>query len=464
MKSTISELLKRLDYKIIIFLGIMLYYIIYWGNFKNFTASIDHDNSIFPDFVEFYYPAGKAILHSLPLPDSFYYSTFAAILFVPFAFFSLPLATILWGSIQIIFIALLFIVYLQKLPKNPTIGYILTFIFFTNAALLNNLKWGQVSVLIFCGIFIAFLLYEQNKHTLSAVILGITIAVKFFPAVFLIYFFFKKDWKYLALCIFATITCLLIVPAAIVGWHETLQSQFAISGHASTMIRVLAMDNIDSQYFASVITRIMRMPTSSPFTGILVDTGYLAVLIAVCLVYVVSKTGIKNSPYWAWGILSATIPFWIPSAWPHYFVFLPFLQVLIFDNIQRVNARWKMPAIMLWMFSVILSNIFIAQIVQNWFRFVGVGSLFWSNLFILILTAFIVLSHANQVNQATIPETNHLHHRIHHERHEDKQQVHARPAVHLPGDLVAFHLPHAPRAPDHPQTQHEGGDQVDRPG
>src|SRR3990172_5278954 len=130
MKSTISELLKRLDYKIIIFLGIMLYYIIDWGNFKNFTASIDHDNSIFPDFVEFYYPAGKAILHSLPLPDSFYYSTFAAILFVPFAFFSLPLATILWGSIQIIFIALLFIVYLQKLPKNPTIGYILTFIFF----------------------------------------------------------------------------------------------------------------------------------------------------------------------------------------------------------------------------------------------------------------------------------------------------------------------------------------------
>ncbi|MEW6242485.1 MAG: glycosyltransferase 87 family protein, partial [Chloroflexota bacterium] len=230
------------------------------------------------------------------------------------------------------------------------------------------------------------------------------IAVKFFPAIFLLYFFFRRDWKYLFVCLFVVLLCVLVIPAMVIGPSETIQSQLTISEHATAMMRALAMDNIDSQYFASVITRIMYMPITSQFTKILIIAGYLIAASAVYLVYRISEAQIEYSAFWAWGILSATIPFWIPSAWPHYFVYLPFLQVLAYCHISNINLRWRKPAIVLWIFSLTFSSIFITHIVQNWFRYVGFGSLFWSSIFILTVILIILLPNLAKRNTQSCSE------------------------------------------------------------
>lgn len=370
---------------------IAAYYVLYWGSFANFTAAIDHNPTLYPDFAEFYYPAGKAILENTALPESFYYSTFAAFLFAPFALFPLPAALMIWGVVQLALIFLLFRVSAGRLPKIPALGYIFTFLFFTSAALLNNLKWGQVSTLIFLGVFAAFLYYEQNKPTLSALVLSVVIAIKFFPAIFLIYFILLKDWKYLFTCLLMTLAWLVLIPALVFGLAEAIRGQLAVTGHAATMVRLLAMDNIDSQYFASVIARVLRFPILSTVTDFLVYAGYAWTGLVIYVVYRITRARITDAAFWCWGLLAATIPFWIPSAWPHYFVFLPYLQTLAFQRLPELQPRWRRPAVVLWIFSILLSSILIAQAVQNWFRYVGIGALFWSNFFVLSLAIMILL-------------------------------------------------------------------------
>ena len=44
----------------------------------------------------------------------------------------------------------------------------------------------------------------------------------------------------------------------------------------------------------------------------------------------------------------------------------------------------------LWVISVVLSSILIMQAVQNWYKYIGLGSLLWSTLAILAAISIIV--------------------------------------------------------------------------
>ena len=390
-RKNITKWGKKLDLQLIILGGILIWYIFYWGNIHSFVEEIDHCSILFCDFNNHYYPAGKAILTGGEFPNGFYYSTFAAIVFSPFAIFSPSDALFFWGIVQFSLVVLLYLTYKSQLPKISAVRYLFTFLFFTNVAVLHNFKWGQVSILLFMGTFFAFLFYKNNQWTLSAIVLGFTIAFKYFPAIFLIYFLFKKDWKYLILTILVVLIFLLLIPILILGFKETINDQFIIGSSTIEMIKFLATDNIDSQSFISVLTRVAPIPDIAEVRYLWVASGYLVVALGFYLVYKVAKIKSDLSIFWVWGILSATIPFWVPSTWPHYFVYLPFLQALTFCSISNIHLRLRTFAIFAWAVSLIFSSIFLVQIVHNWFKYVGYGSLFWSNLSISLLILIVLL-------------------------------------------------------------------------
>ena len=386
----IIELFKRIDYRLVIIAILIVYYALYWGSFQNFINDIDHCSLAFCDFVAFYYPAGKAILAHLPLPDGFYYSNFAAVLLAPFALFQEKTATILWGVLQAILTGLFFLTTSKQLAKDKIPGYVFTFLFFTSSALFNNLKWGQFSILITAGIWGAFLLYENGRRDLSALLLGVMVAIKFYPAIFLLPFIFKRDWIYLLVSSVTAAVCLLLIPLPFMGFSNGMLSQLTPIERAVQLLQSVAIHNIDTQYLPSVIARSFNIPINTPIITILSVVGYLIVLFSAFIAYRISRSAVPGGLFWACGLLFATIPFWISSAWPHYFVYLPCLQIMAFHEITRQGSPLKRSSLILWMFSVVLSNILTMQAVHSWNKYIGLGSLFWSNLAILMLFSMIL--------------------------------------------------------------------------
>ena len=386
-------LIKRIDYRLWIIAILIVYYGLYWGSFQNFINDIDHCQLAFCDFVAFYYPAGKAILNHTQIPGGFYYSNFAAILLSPFAFLRGETATIIWGALQVILSGLFFLITSKQLIKGKVSGYVFTFLFLTCSALLNNFKWGQFSILITVGIWGAFLLYENGKRNLSALLLGSMVAIKFYPAIFLLPFIFKRDWKYLIVSTITAAICLLLVPLPFMGFSSSMLFQLAPGERITQLLQSVAIHNIDTQYFSSVIARSLNIPINSPVSDILVAAGYLVVIFTIFMAYRVSRSEIPGGLFCACGLLFATIPFWISSSWPHYFVYLPILQIMAFQEINRDGAPIKRSLLILWIFSVVLSSILTMQAVQSWNKYIGLGSLFWSNLAILQLFSMILWSY-----------------------------------------------------------------------
>ncbi|MFN2215374.1 MAG: glycosyltransferase family 87 protein [Anaerolineales bacterium] len=388
---TFTGWLKSIDLRYVFFIAIIAYYIFYWGNFQTFINDIDHCEIAFCDFVQFYYPAGSAILHHTPLPEGFYYSNFAAVLLAPLALFKEKTAIILWGVIQVILSGSFFLLISKYLVKNNVFGYLFTFLFFTSSPLINNFKWGQFSILIMLGIWGAYLLYENRKHNLSAILLGIMVAIKFFPALFLIPFILKKDWKYLLVCAATIVVCLFLIPLPFTGLSNVLITQPGQTAPISGVFQSQdILGNIDSQYFPSVIARFFNiMIPSSAFT-LLTLASYLVVFAIIYFAYRVLKSGIPNNLIWVCALLFTTFVFWIPSAWPHYFIFIPVLQIMVLQEMVGQKERSNRTLFFLWVISVVLSSILIMQAVQNWYKYIGLGSLLWSTLAILAAISIIV--------------------------------------------------------------------------
>ena len=58
---------------------------------------------------------------------------------------------------------------------------------------------------------------------------------------------------------------------------------------------------------------------------------------------------------------------------------------MAFQEFTRPGAVMKRLSLIQWIFSIVLSNILIMQAVDSWNKYIGLGSLFWSNLAILLL-------------------------------------------------------------------------------
>ena len=78
---------------------------------------------------------------------------------------------------------------------------------------------GNVHFMVFSLLVIAILLVERGQTLLPACLLAFAIAVKLTPALFLLYFAWKREWR---LCIYSIVLVglLLLLPAVLVGMDQ----------------------------------------------------------------------------------------------------------------------------------------------------------------------------------------------------------------------------------------------------
>jgi len=105
---------------------------------------------------------------------------------------------------------------------------------------LGDLTHGNVNIFIAFLVFAALEAYRREADIAAGLVLGLAIACKVTPALFLPYFAWKRNWRMLAATLVGTLLWLVVVPGMILGqqrngtllesWFETMVKPFAVDG------------------------------------------------------------------------------------------------------------------------------------------------------------------------------------------------------------------------------------------
>jgi hypothetical protein len=99
------------------------------------------------------------------------------------------------------------------------------FILLSGYAVINTLRFGQPYIAVSLSCIAGYYAYLKNRPVLAGMCFGLFLPLKYFPAVILIYFAFRKDWK-VVLGGGLVVSLIALVSVGVLGWkiHETFLS------------------------------------------------------------------------------------------------------------------------------------------------------------------------------------------------------------------------------------------------
>jgi hypothetical protein len=136
---------------------------------------------------------------------------FLALLFAPFSLLPIAIAKLIFNSIS----TLLFVYSLKKLADfyeiEPVYLLLIPILFFI--PIKNEILFGQVYFLLFFLLSECLIAFEENKHKKMAAYLSLSIAIKIFPILFILYFLFRRQLQpILHTVLFTTFFVLITLP------------------------------------------------------------------------------------------------------------------------------------------------------------------------------------------------------------------------------------------------------------
>jgi len=312
------------------------------------TASIGvcfdgRETRLLCDFTRVYYPQGVLLRAGAGAVRGFYYSPFFAIdmrllSLLPFAY-----ARTLWFAIILLSVAV--IICLPALFQIATtlrgaFAYVL--VLATSLPLLHDLFYGQVSSILLSLIALSFLAYQRERRVLSAVLLGLATAIKFYPALFAVYFLARRDLRTTLHFGVTVALCLGLLPWLFLGSH----GYFTLASGIALNLRQLQSYLESSAYSNAAVT--VFTTTAQLWLGMGEGARAMAIALSACVALLLFALMLRSA--WRDDALSSLLlgcvllPFVVRSCWVHYFVFLPLLQarVLVAGRAAGASAglRW----------------------------------------------------------------------------------------------------------------------------
>ncbi len=194
----------------------------------NLKASSPPDPML--DFLNAYYPAGKAALHhnSAMLQgligkgtSGFVNIPIVAYLFAPFSLLPPKVAAALYTLIGLPVTVMAWFLLVRAFRLELTERWLLAFLFLVNGPLLNGIKWGNLSYFILCPLAGGLLLARQGRSGAAGVLLGVATVIKPPLALFGLFFLFRRDMRgvlgYAAVGVVTVLLSLLVF-----GWTDNL--------------------------------------------------------------------------------------------------------------------------------------------------------------------------------------------------------------------------------------------------
>jgi hypothetical protein len=350
---------------------------------QSFTDAIGGScGELFCDFVIYYYPMGEAIFGAgLPV-SGFLYSPFIALLLAVFPPLGLDASLVLWGILQVLFVALV-------LSSYPV---------------LLNFLGGQVSVFITVALLGMLVLYERGRRTAAAGLLAFAVSFKFYPIIFLALFVARRDTLFLLHAVAACGVLLFAVPGVLLGAGDTLSFYGDLLDALRDSSWVVA--NPHSQYLPHVA---LRVADASAHLTILRWIAFGVAAANMGLLFLVQRARLRHADLWSFQLVFLTFPFVLKTSWPHDFAFLSFTQAfLVWRVLERgkvtlgddtagnrshasawrerfPRARTAVPLLLL-LVSIVLSNMVFFNLLGDFFHYGFYSFLFWSNLLLLMVS------------------------------------------------------------------------------
>jgi alpha-1,2-mannosyltransferase len=364
----------------------LIVYFLHWDSAADFSKSIDHGTSLFLDFKRYYYPAGENIFTESVPPRGYVYTPFFALCLAPLARFSPQTATYLWGIFQAALVLVTLIIPAKHLASlSRSSFYLYVALVALSFPYIHNFRWGQVSVLIFATVLGALYLYRSGRKYLSAVVLALGASVKLYTIVFIVYFALKREWRYLALFGALLVSLALVLPIAALGLGDTIGFYREV-GSVLRDAQSIFLRDVNSQSFPNVFSRAFRHLLSAEQLVYLRSIGIGVFAISCWMVRGLIRRNTEDDAIWGFALILLSLPFVVSSSWPHYFVYLPYLQAFFVGDLLAKGMTPARTTVLTFVLlpSIAMSSMLIFFKVGQWYGYASDSYLFLANLLLLL--------------------------------------------------------------------------------
>jgi hypothetical protein len=303
-----------------------------WPSYERFLSSFDFTPTPFRDFVYVYYPTAQNFF-ATKVPASFYvYPPFFALLLSPIGVLPFPVALDIWVALQFVAIGVLIVVPTRIFLRHSiaaALGYVA--LVSLSQAVMHNFRWGQISTFITAGIFLAAELHMCNARVRSAALFASVIAAKLYPAIIAFFYVLRRDLRYLVQ-VAVLVAAALAVPLLALGPSAGIRYYQLVAQELLDNIPAMHSD-VNSQNLANILIRVFLRNTQDASVWRLFS-ALCVVPLALGLRFLARVRDWRAPGPWEEPVafLFLLVPLALESCWPHYFVFLPFCQVLVWTG------------------------------------------------------------------------------------------------------------------------------------
>lgn len=141
--------------------------------------------------------------------------------------------------------------------------------------IMSDLHHGNVNLFILFLVVAALAAYQRRRDVLAGLVLGLAIACKLTPALFVPYFLWKRSWKTLAGCVAGLVLFLWpgLVPAALMGWEHN--ERHLVSWYYGMVHPFVVEGKVTSEHHnQSLPGLVARLATHSPSFSTYVNNLY----------------------------------------------------------------------------------------------------------------------------------------------------------------------------------------------
>jgi hypothetical protein len=362
-----------------------------WRSLENFLGSVDFGPRLFGDLVWHYYPMWRHIYWlGAPVPGYLYTASFGVLL-SPLGLLTLPQATAAWAVVQAGLAAwLCYLCGWRLLALSHRDRVLFVLLFATSYPLLSNLKWGQTSTLITLLMLGCSWAYARGRRLPAAVLLALAVCVKYYAGVFALVPLLRRDGRFVAAFLAATVALLCVVPAAALGPAAWVGFERSVAAALATAPQWV-MDGSNSQYLGCAVLRLLH-PEGGPGAAspaelsVLVWIGYAWFAANLVVVWRTLRRHADEWPLVSSVLLLLSLPLAVKTSWPHYLVYLPLCQAAALSWVGRTGwaRRDLWPSAGLAVLSIALASAPVFNAFPDWWTYNWNGMLFWSNLALLV--------------------------------------------------------------------------------
>lgn len=363
---------------VVVLVAVAGWYAMLFGSVDGFVVATDHGRKLFGDFVAHYVPMGKRIWVN-PVPTrGFLYSPLFAMALSPLSRLPIEQAKIWWGSVEVAATVLLFLLPLLSIRGARRLAWYLCYLasFVTSYPVLHNFRWGQVSVINVLLVLATAYGYRAGRPLTAALLAASTLCINFYPGLILVYYLARRERGILLVAVSAAAVSLFLVPSVLIGPRETMGFYDAVLTRAGTAEWIFHDGN--SQYIGSVVQRLTGMPVLRGPAGVF---GGLVVLANLYAMFELARGDSDDAVLWAAALALLSIPFMLRTSWPHYFAYLPFVQLLVARDLAA-HPPASLSRSIEWsglVLSLLLGNVLAFALTPGWKAYGQWGCPFFAN-------------------------------------------------------------------------------------